>query len=150
MQPRGWIFVGTGTQARDAHGEGGKKSPPARQEPAKGRKPPAADLGTLQPQSERAKVGPYAKFLDPERGTHLPHQPLAQAVLRDGLLVVGECAADLLDQRARAAQIDRALPAILAVAEPIIGTKRLAVAAAIGGGDVSLPAEQLRPGGNQP
>ena len=59
-----------------------------------------------------------------------------------------QCLADLLDQRACAAEVDGVLTAVLAIAEDVVGAEGFSVAASVRGRDVTLTGEQVGAYGN--
>ena len=61
----------------------------------------------------------------------------------------GQGLADFSHQLTGRPEIDRAEAAVLAVGQLVIGPEGLAVAVAVGGGDVALAAEDVGPGGDQ-
>lgn len=80
-------------------------------------------------------------LFDPQRRKHLPLETLDRAALDQRLLKNFEPAANAADQLALAAEIDRMLPAVLTIAEAIVGAERFAVAVAPTGGDAALAHE---------
>ena len=65
------------------------------------------------------------------------------------LLQAAEGLADLFDERALAAEVDRTLAAAVAVGEAVIGAVGLRAAAAMRGYNTSLPHEEFRSGGQE-
>ena len=70
-------------------------------------------------------------------------------VLEAVLLQAAEGLADLFDERALAAEVDRTLAIAVAVGEAVIGAVGLRAATAMRGYDASLPHEEFRAGGQE-
>ncbi len=64
-------------------------------------------------------------------------------------LNASERSANLLDQLALAAEIDRMLPTVLSISEPIVGAEGFFAAVPPTGDDAALQGEQFGPEGQQ-
>lgn len=88
--------------------------------------------------------------MPPQRGADRDGQPLQRAQLAAGALQTGERGAHRVGRRGRGAEIQRALPAVVAVAERIVRAATPAAGLPPRGDDGSLAAEQLGASGQQP
>ena len=89
------------------------------------------------------------QLLDMECRTDLMLKTANRPAFDQGALKGFELSADALDQFARTAEIDGMLPAVEAVAQPIVRAEPSAIAVSPTGGDVALPGEEFRSLGKQ-
>jgi hypothetical protein len=108
-------------------------------------RPPAADLEPLKAQAARAQLEIEPGLARPHEGGRVPPGALHHPAAAERRLKGEQPATDLFDQPARAAKVDRPLPAFFAVDQPIIRPIGLRPAAAPRGHDRSLPREEVRP-----
>ncbi|MHB9046047.1 MAG: hypothetical protein ACYC35_08915 [Pirellulales bacterium] len=76
-----------------------------------------------------------------QRSPGLGREPIEKAVVAKRLLQLGQEPADLVGQLVRTPQVDRSLPARLAIGQPVIRAAALAAARSPGGDDASLPGK---------
>ena len=84
-------------------------------------RPPAADLEPLQPQAAEAQLEVELGLARPQEGGRVPPGALDHPAIAERGLQGEQPPADFLDRPARAAEVDGALPAFLAVDQPVIG-----------------------------
>jgi hypothetical protein len=101
----------------------------------------------LQSQSPGAEAEAGLRLAGPQSRGCLPALALAGPPAAKRHLKGREPLADLLDHLARAAEVDRPLPALFAINEAIIGCVGPRSASAPAGHDRSLPGEEIRPRG---
>ena len=110
---------------------------------------PAADLRTFHAQAEGAEQCVDSQFLHSQRGEGVTAEVFDGFVLASVLLQTGEREANLFDQRAFAAEVDRTLATAITVGEAVIRAVGLRAAAAPRGRNGSLRDEEFRPGGQE-
>lgn len=108
---------------------------------------PSADFKALQTQAEAAQLGVDAATIEAERGASLSFNLLQGAMLAQRLLERVESLADMIDQGACAAEIERAGGSVFTIAEAIVRAERLAAAMTPSGVEGSVLGKELGPGG---
>ena len=142
---RGWAVEVDGRRSGRAGRTGGPPSAP------RPRSDWSASRGPRTPEAAgpRAQLEVEPGLARPHEGGRLPATALDRPAAAERGLEGEEPPADLFDQPARGAEVDRPLPAFFAVDQPIIRPIGPRPAAAPRGRDRSLPREQVRPGRQQ-
>ena len=121
----------------------------AAQPAARGAGAPAADLKTLEPQTQQPQVAIEPALVRPQRGLHLAFEAYDRPVLPQGPLEIGQRLPDQRDQRALVAEIDRPLASVFAVAQAVVRAVGPRAPPPPRGHNAPLPGEQFHPPGDQ-
>jgi hypothetical protein len=112
-------------------------------------RPAAPDLETLAPQAQTAQLPVEFRLARAERGLHLATQAPVRPVPSQWALQSGQCSTHPVDSRARASEVERALPAGLAIRQAPVRAQPPAPIPPPRGDHGPLPGEQPCAGRDQ-